>query len=157
MIDAWNKSMSKNFLPSWINTIDKSISKWINEFTCPGFMYVPCKPWPFSNEYHDAGCADSDIIWQVDLREGKDHPVQLGGGGGGGGEHDDKGKTTGTLFVVTHKTCSWNRKSVCSRQWLLCFAGACGIKEVWSLPTCSDQETMILAEVCPWGSYQGAL
>ena len=79
LIDAWNESMSKNFSPSWINTIDESISKWINEFTCPGFMYVPCKPWPFGNEYYDAGCADSDIIWQVDLREGKDHPVQLGG------------------------------------------------------------------------------
>ena len=82
LIDAWNESMSKNFSPSWINTIDESISKWINEFTCPGFMYVPRKPWPFGNGYHDAGCADSDIIWQVDLREGKDRLVQLGGGGG---------------------------------------------------------------------------
>ena len=80
LIDAWN-SMSKTFSPSWINTIDESISKWINEFTCPGFMYVPRKPWPFGNKYHDAGCADSDIIWQVDLREAKDRPVQLGGGG----------------------------------------------------------------------------
>ena len=94
LIDAWNESMLKNFSPSWINTIDESISKWINEFTCPGFMYVPCKPWPFGNEYHDAGCADSDVIWQVDLREGKDRPVQLGGGK----EHDEKGKTTGTLL-----------------------------------------------------------
>ena len=96
MIDAWNKRMSKNFSPSWINTIDESISKWINEFTCPGFMYVPRKPWPFGNEYHDAGCADSDIIWQVDLREGKDCPVQFRGK-----EHDDKGKTTETLLQLT--------------------------------------------------------
>ena len=79
LIDAWNESMLKNFSPSWINTIDESISKWINEFTCPGFMYVPRKPWPFGNEYHDASCADSDIIWQVDLREGKNRPVQLEG------------------------------------------------------------------------------
>ena len=96
LIDAWNESMSKNFSPSWINTIDESISKWINEFTCPGFMYIPRKPWPFGNEYHDAGCADSAIIWQVDLREGKDRPVQLGGK-----EHDDRGKTTGTLLQLT--------------------------------------------------------
>ena len=34
----------------------------VNEFTCPGFTYVPRKPWPFGNEYHDAGCADCDII-----------------------------------------------------------------------------------------------
>ena len=36
------------------------------------------KPWPFGNEYHDAGCADSNIIWQVNLREGKDRPTDLG-------------------------------------------------------------------------------
>ena len=62
LIDAWNVSMSK----------------WVSEYTCPGFMYVPRKPWPFGNEYHDARCADSDIIWQVDLREGKDRPTDLG-------------------------------------------------------------------------------
>ena len=35
-------------------------------------MYVPRKLWKFENEWHDAGCVDSDIIWQVELREGKD-------------------------------------------------------------------------------------
>ena len=59
----------------------------------PGFMHVPCKPWKFGNEYHDAGCADSDIIWQVNLWEGKDHPWELGQK-----EYDEKGKTTGTLL-----------------------------------------------------------
>ena len=72
MIDAWNVNMAHNFPPSWINAIDESMSKWGSEYTCPGLMYVPHKPWPFGNEYHDAGCADSNIIWQVDLREGKD-------------------------------------------------------------------------------------
>ena len=71
-IDAWNVNMAHNVSPSWINAIDKSMSKWVSEYTCPGFMYVPRKPRQFGNEYHDAGCADSDIIWQVDLREGKD-------------------------------------------------------------------------------------
>ena len=88
--------MNKNFSPSWINAIDESMSKWVNEYTCPGFMYVPCKPWKFGNEYHDAGCANSDIIWQVDLQEGKDHPQALGQK-----EYDEKGKTTGTLLQLT--------------------------------------------------------
>ena len=70
--------MNKNFSPSWINTIDESMSKCMNEYTCPGLMYVRHKPWKFGNEYHDAGCADSDIIWQVDLQEGKDCPWKLG-------------------------------------------------------------------------------
>ena len=72
MISCWNENMSKQFIPSWINCIDESMSKWVNEFTCPGFMFIPRKPWPFGNEYHDACCAESDIIWSVDLREGKD-------------------------------------------------------------------------------------
>ena len=37
------------------------MSKWVNKYTCPGFMYVPHKPWKFGNEYHDASCADSDF------------------------------------------------------------------------------------------------
>ena len=72
LIDPLNVNMAHNFSPSWISAIDESMSKWVSEYTCPGFMSVPRKPQPFGNEYHDAGCADSDIIWQVDLREGKD-------------------------------------------------------------------------------------
>ena len=50
MLQEWNKNMGTDFSPSWINCIDKSMSKWVNEFTCPGFMYVPRKPWPFGND-----------------------------------------------------------------------------------------------------------
>ena len=79
MLDCWNENMGKNFVPSWIHCVDESMSKWVNEFTCPGFMFVPWKPWPFGNEYHDACCADSDIIWSVELHEGKkDWPHELG-------------------------------------------------------------------------------
>ena len=53
MIGAWNDIMTRNFSPSWKNCLDKSMSKWLNEFTCPGFMFVPCKPWSFGNEWHD--------------------------------------------------------------------------------------------------------
>ena len=53
--------MAQNFSPSWINVIDKSMSKWVSEYTCPGFMYVPHKPWPFGNQYDGVGCAVSDV------------------------------------------------------------------------------------------------
>ena len=59
-------------------------------------MYVPRKPWPFGNEYHDAGCADSNIIWALDLREGKDQPQNLGKK-----EFDEIGKTIGILLRLT--------------------------------------------------------
>ena len=76
LVEVWNAQMMENFIPSWINAIDKSMSKWINEYTCPGYN-VPRKPWKFGNEYHDAGCALSNVIWQVDLYEGKDRPAHL--------------------------------------------------------------------------------
>ena len=96
MISCWNQNMSKQFIPSWINCIDKSMSKWVNEFTCLGFMFIPRKPWPFGNKYHDACCAESDTIWSVDLRKGKDRPRELGIE-----EYDDEGKTVGMLLQLT--------------------------------------------------------
>ena len=96
LIDPWNDNMEAEFLPSWINAIDESMSKWLNEFMCPGFMYVPRKPWPFGNEYQDAVCCFSDILWRVDLREGKDHPRHLGEK-----EHKNLGCTTGVLLRLT--------------------------------------------------------
>ena len=92
-LQMWNKNMGTNFLPCWINCIDESMSKWINEYTCPGFMYIPRKPWKFGNEYHNAGCADSNIIWALDLREGKDRPQNLGHK-----EFNNIGKTMGILL-----------------------------------------------------------
>ena len=59
-------------------------------------MFVPQKLWPFGNEYHDAGCADSDIIWSLELHEGKDCPTQLNNK-----EFDELGKTIGTLLCLT--------------------------------------------------------
>ena len=49
MLEEWNKNMATNFVPSWINC-DESMSKWLNEYTCPGFMFVPHKPWPFGEQ-----------------------------------------------------------------------------------------------------------
>ena len=92
MIGAWNDNMTRNFSPSGKNCLDKSKSKWLNEFTCPGFMFVPCKPWSFGNEWHDIGCADTNIIWQLEICEGKDQPKEIPK------EHDNKGKTIGTLL-----------------------------------------------------------
>ena len=96
MLEGWNKNMATNFVPSWINCINESMSKWLNKYTCPGFMFIPCKPWPFGNEYHDAGCADSNIIWSLELCEGKDQPPQLNNK-----QFDDLGKIVGTLLRLT--------------------------------------------------------
>ena len=96
MIGAWNDNKTRNFSPSWKNCLDESMSKWLNEFTCPGFMFVPHKPWSFGNERHDIGCGDTNIIWQLEIHEGKDQPKEIPK------EHDDKGKTIGTLLRLSH-------------------------------------------------------
>ena len=96
MLEEWNKDMAMNFVPSWINCIDELMSKWLNKYTCPGFMFVPHKPWHFGNEYHDAGCADSNIIWSLELHEGKDRPPQLNNM-----LFDDLGKTVRMLLWLT--------------------------------------------------------
>ena len=96
MLEEWNKNMATNFVPSWINCIDESMSKWLNEYTCLGFMFVPRKPWPFRNKYHNAGCANSNIIWSLELHEGKDRPPQLNNK-----PFDDLRKTVGTLLWLT--------------------------------------------------------
>ena len=88
--------MATNFVPSWINCIDESMSKWLNKYICPGFMFVPRKPWPFGNEYRNEGCANSNIIWSLELHEGKDRPPQLNNK-----QFDDLGKTVGTLLRLT--------------------------------------------------------
>jgi len=74
LIDEWNANMMATFSSSLVSCLDKSMSKWVNQFTCPGFMVVPRKPWPFGNEYHTIACSETEIIYYIDLVEGKDEP-----------------------------------------------------------------------------------
>jgi Transposase IS4 len=75
LIKAWNDNMAENFQPSWISCLDESMSVWTNPHTCPGYMYVPRKPWPFGNEYHTIRCGKSTIMYAIELVEGKDSPA----------------------------------------------------------------------------------
>eukprot|EP00980_Cylindrotheca_fusiformis_P024084 scaffold11524_cov91-Cylindrotheca_fusiformis.AAC.3 len=95
MIDAWNANMNEKFTPSWISCLDESMSVWINPYTCPGFMFVPRKPWPFGNEYHTVCCGVSGIMWGVELVEGKDAPPQRHV------DFENEGKTVGLLLRMS--------------------------------------------------------
>jgi hypothetical protein len=75
IIQAWNKSMTEKFLPSWVSCLDESMSVWISRWTCPGWVFCPQKPHPFGNEYHSICCGDSGIMYQIKLVEGKDAPT----------------------------------------------------------------------------------
>ena len=72
MVEAWGLTMVENFVPGFVNCLDESMSVWTHKFTCPGFMFIPRKPWTFGNEYHTVCCYTSGIMWGIDLVEGKD-------------------------------------------------------------------------------------
>ena len=76
LIDSWNENMANVFSPSWISCLDESMSKWLNNYTCSGFMDVPRKPWSFGNEYHSICCSLCGIIYAIEIVEGKDEPPQ---------------------------------------------------------------------------------
>ena len=93
MVEAWGTNMKENFIPGYMNCLDESMSMWMNKFTCPGFMFIPHKPWPFGNEYHTVCCCSLGIMWGIDLVEGKDCPQQLGIQ-----QYDNFGSTVGLLL-----------------------------------------------------------
>ena len=93
MIDAWGKNMVNVFSPGHMKCLDESMSIWMNKFTCPGFMFIPRKPWPFGNEYHTVCCCKTGIMWGIELVEGKDCPTQLGKP-----KHDEMRSTVGLLL-----------------------------------------------------------
>ena len=86
--------MTEQFTPSWVCCLDESMSTWTNKYSCPGWMFVPRKPWPFGNEYHTVCCSLSGILWQMELVEGKDSPSEIIP------EYNNQGKTVGLLLCV---------------------------------------------------------
>jgi hypothetical protein len=51
-ICAWNKNVQSFFVAASVLCLDKSMSIWHNQWTCPGWVFCPRKPHPFGNEYH---------------------------------------------------------------------------------------------------------
>ena len=76
MIESWNANMERVFAPGWVNCLDESMSPWTNKYTCPGWVFLPRKPWPIGNEYHSICCCQSGIMWAVELVEGWDRPPE---------------------------------------------------------------------------------
>ena len=94
IIEAWNANMTEQFTPSWVSCLDESMSTWTNKYSCPGWMFIPRKPWPFDNEYHTVCCSLSGILWQMELVEGKESPSEIIP------KYNNQGKTVGLLLHV---------------------------------------------------------
>ena len=92
LIKAWNTHMANVFLAGWVICLDESMSIWHQRWTCPGWIFCPRKPHPFGNEYHTACCALCNILFSIELVEGKDEPPQVRK------EFERSGKTGGLLL-----------------------------------------------------------
>jgi hypothetical protein len=92
MIKSWNDHKAGIFLCAWVICLDESMSIWHNKWTCPGWVFCPRKPHPFGNEYHTACCALSNIMFVIELVEGKDAPPQMTK------QFSQHGKTAGLLL-----------------------------------------------------------
>jgi hypothetical protein len=99
VITAWNKNMSDIFTPSWVSCLDESMSPWNNRWTCPGWMFVPRKPHPFGNECHSICCAETMIMYAIEIVEGKDAPPQRPRD-----PNEKLGKTAGLLLRLCKST-----------------------------------------------------
>ena len=78
LIVSFNSRMTEVFNPAWVSCLDESMSVWTSKFSCPGWIFVPRKPHPMGNEYHTICCGQTRILYQLELVEGKDRPVELG-------------------------------------------------------------------------------
>ena len=95
LISAWNENMAAAFTPSWLVCIDESMVPWTSEYTAPGWVSLPRKPHPLGNEYHTIACAETNIIFRVEIVEGRDHPPELAV------EYSELGKTPGLVLRMT--------------------------------------------------------
>ena len=120
MLAAWNTNMANEFRAGWMTCLDESMSKWVNKYTCPGYMVVPRKPWPFGNEYHTICCAISGILFALELVEGKDKPRERPNP-----EHSELGKMAGLMMRLT-ETLRF------SNDIVICDSGFCVLKGVAS-------------------------
>ena len=137
-LKAWNKNMVAQFTPSWVSCLDESMSTWMNKYTCPGWIFMPMKPWPFGNEYHTVCCSLSGILWQLELVEGKDAPLTIILKF----NNQEKNSWIVASSVGVHL---WKGQCCGPGHWILHLEGNCSIKKVWSLCFHFDKKVEVLA------------
>ena len=48
-----------------------------SKMSCPGWVFCHRKPHPFGNEYHTISCAESGIMFALEIVKGKDRPSEI--------------------------------------------------------------------------------
>ena len=75
LIDGFNKNMENVFILGWIVCVDESMVVLYNKYA-PGWIVIKRKPHPMSNEYLTTACCQTNIIFWMELVEGKDIPKE---------------------------------------------------------------------------------
>ncbi len=119
--------------------LDESMLIWFSWWTCPGWVFCPCKPHPFGNEYHRACCGLLGILFVMELVEGNDQPIQVAE------RWCELGKTMGLLMWMLLSYFLVGQYVVLQ---LLCFIGSHWIEKGWLVCLHSHKKTLVLAGIC---------
>ena len=109
----------------------------------PGWMFVPRKPHPFSNEYHSVCCSTSGIMWGMELVDGKDarcaaeHPKP---------KYSNHGNTVGLLLQILELL--FIRGSV-----VVLDGGFCVLKGIIELKKRGVYASALIKKHCYWLKY----
>ena len=68
--------MTDKFSSSWIVCVDESMVTFLNPYA-PGWVFVKRKPLPVGNKYRTAACANTKVLYCVEIIEGKDIPTEV--------------------------------------------------------------------------------
>jgi hypothetical protein len=74
LISAWNIDMQERYIPSWVSCLDKLMSIWNMQWTCPGYVFCPRKSHPVGNEYHTIADGMTTILYAAEIVMEKDTP-----------------------------------------------------------------------------------
>ena len=116
------------------------MSTWTNEYSCPGWMFVPRMPWPFGNEYHTVCCSLSGILWQMELVEGNDSPSEIIP------KYNNQGKIVGLLLRVLEHI--FTRGNV-----VILDSGFCMLKGIVELKKCGVYASALIKKQKYWPKY----
>ena len=141
LIDAFNSHTQMCFSPGWVNCLDESMSVWTNQWTCPGWMFVPRKPHPMGNEYHSMCCGLSGVMYSIELVEGKDRPRQLPPK-----EYSEHGRTIGLLMRLTESIHHSGRVVIMD-------SGFCVLKALTKLVSVGVYSSAVIKKRRYWPKY----
>jgi len=97
LITAFNANMCNAFQPGWVVCVDESMVHWSNRITLPNWVYVPRKPTPMGQEWHDIACGMSRIIFVLE-------PVETGFVR----RHETVSKMAGVVLRLTEDSGLWD-------------------------------------------------